>query len=303
MPEVRAFGAGEERPRALVVGCGGAGCNTLRVVPAVPGLERLAVNDLPHPSLLGLRRRLFLDRTPLRGLAAMDEKAVRALATTTEQAVAVELADADFIIPIAGLGGEVGSWGASLVARVASLKGATAMAVVTLPFRAEGANRRAVATESLDVLRNHAHGVVTLPNDGLLRIAPNLPLLRAFEVMGRIAVQPVLDLLRVLTREDLSALKSLLRTATEWHLGIGEGARDHPELAAVDAAFRSPWITRDPEAARAAILVATVPEPDGAIAKEMVHDLNLRTPRASVLWGVASGAADEPVRATVLLGF
>lgn len=303
MTEVHALGGGTERPRTVLVGCGGAGCNTLHVVPAIPELELLAVNDLPHPSLIGLRRRLLIEKAGLRGIAQMDTKAVRALATTSEQAVAVELADADFVVPIAGLGGEMGSWGASLVSRVASLKRAATMAVVTVPFSAEGPNRRAVAQEALTLLRTQAHGVLTLANDGLLRIAPHLPLLRAFEVMSRIAVQPVLDLLQVVTREDLPVLESVLRAARDWRLGIGEGTRDHPELAAVEAAFRSPWIPRAAEEAVEAIVIASVPEGDEKSAREILHEVNLRTPRASVLWGAASVALHEPVRVTVLLGF
>src|SRR5436309_3613018 len=142
MPEARSFRGGTERPRAFLVGIGGAGCNTLRVVPPTPGLDLLAVNDLPHPSMAGIRRRLFLEKAGLRDLAAMDEHAVRDLVTSAEQALAVELADAELVIPLAGLGGEMGSWGASLCARVAALKGATTLAVVNTPFSAEGSNRR-----------------------------------------------------------------------------------------------------------------------------------------------------------------
>ena len=302
MPEVRTFGAGAERPRAVAVGCGGAGCNALRAISPDAGLDLLAVNDQPHPSLLPFRRRLLLDRAGLEQVAAMDERAVKTLATTPEQAVAMELGDAEFVVPVAGLGGDMGSWGASLVARVAALKGAVSLAVVTTPFSVEGSLRRAVAADALKLLRTHAHGVLALSNDPLLRIAAHLPVAKALDAMARIAVQPVRDLLRVLTREDLPLLKSVLRGAGEWQLGIGEGAREHPELAAVDAAFRSPWITKPPETAREVILLVAEAEPNERIRNAIVRDVDLRTPRASVAWG-AFAEAGESVRATVLLGF
>ena len=302
MPYVRSLGAGTDRPRGLAVGIGGAGCNTLRAIPPTAGLDLLAVNDLPHPSMAGVRRRLFLDKGGLRGLAAMDEHAVKDLVTTAEQALAVELADADLVVPLAGLGGEMGSWGAGLCARVAALKGATTLAVVTTPFSAEGPNRRAVAAESLKVLRTHAHGVLTLPNDPLLRVAPRLPILRAFEVLSRLAVQPVLDLLRVLTTDDLSALKSVLRDAGDWQLGIGEGLKDRPEMTAVDAAFRSPWIGRPIESAKQVILLIAASEPDERTQREILHEVDLRTPRASVMWGAFAEPGDV-LRVDALVGF
>jgi len=302
VPDVRALGAGTERPRALAVGIGGAGCNTLRVIPPTPGLDLLAVNDLPHPSMAGVKRRLFLGKEGLRGVAAMDERAVKDLVTTAEQAFAVELADADFVVPFAGLGGQMGSWGASLCARVAALKGATTLGVVTMPFSAEGPNRRAIATEALKVLRSHAHGVLTLPNDPLLRVAPRLPILRAFEVLSRLAAQPIVDLVRVLTREDLPGLRSALRGAEEWNLGIGEGNPHQPELAALEAAFHSPWISRPVETAREIVFLVAGPALDERTRKRILWDVDVRAPRASVTWG-AFEEPGEGMRATVLVGF
>lgn len=301
MPEVRALGAGSERPRALLVGCGGAGCNALRAVPVDARIGLLAVNDLPHHSLAGIRRRLVLDKGGLRALASLDDKAVKTLVTTPEQAVAVELGDAEWVVPVAGLGGEMGSWGAGLVARVAALKGATTMAVVSLPFSAEGSTRRAVASEAAARLRQHAHGVLVLPNDPLLKVAAHLPIARAFEVMSHLAVQPVLDFLQVLTRDDLPNLEEMLRRATEWRVGIAEGVGPHPELAAVEAAFDSPWIGRPAEDAKGVIALVGTPEREEKAVREILHDVNLRAPSASVLWGAFR--EPEGLRATFLLGF
>ena len=296
------LGAGTERPRAVAAGFGGAGCNTLRALPQVPGLDLLAVNDLPHPSMAGVKRRLLLEKTGLRDLAAMDEHAVKDFVSNAEQALAVELADAEFVVPFAGLGGEMGSWGATLFARVAALKGATTLAVVTTPFSVEGSNRRGVAAEALALLRTHAHGVVALPNDPLLRVAPRLPILKAFEVMSQLATQPIRDLFRVLTADDLPALKSVLRGAREWQLGIGESGAHQPDAAAVDAAFRSPWISRPPDTAREVIVLLAMPAPDERTRKGILWEVDVRAPRASVTWG-SFAEPGETTRTTLLLGF
>jgi len=302
VPEVRTLGTGTERPRTLVVGCGGAGCNTLRALPESEGLDRLALNDLPHLSMAGVKRRLFVQKAGLREIAALDLRTVRSLATTAEQSVAMELGDADVVVPLAGLGGDFGSWAVSLVARVAALKGAAVLAVANTPFSAEGTGRRQVGMEALTFLRRHAHGVVVMANDALLRIAPHLPFLQAFDVMSRLAVQPIADLLRVLTTDDLLRFASVLRRAEDWRIGIGEGTGDHPGLAAADAAFRSPWIIRRPEDAREVIVLIAQPEADEHALREILRDVDLRTPRASVMWGAFTEPTVTGVRVTVLLG-
>jgi len=162
-------------------------------------------------------------------------------------------------------------------------------------------NRRGVARDALDLLRHHAHGAVCLPNDPLVRVAPHLPIMKAFDVMSRLAAQPIQDLLRVLTRMDLSTLKTVLRNATDWQLGIGEGTRDHPELAAVDAAFRSPWISKRTDDAREVLVLIAAPDADERTANAVIRDIDLRCPRASVTWGMFS----EPgiLRVSALVGF
>lgn len=271
-------------------------------MPANAGIDLLGVNDLPHRSFPALKRRLILPKAGLRDIAAMDERGVRTLATTSEQMIAMELGDADLVVPVAGLGGETGGWGSALVARVAALKRATTLAVVTMPFSAEGANRRSAASDALVVLRRHAHGVLVLRNDMLLKVASHLPLLRAFEMMCQVVIRPIHDLHRAASREDLPTLQSVLRNASQWSLGIGEGFRDRPELAAVDSAFRSPWLAGSPETAREVILVMHVPEVDERSVRDVLHDADLRAPRASVTWGALRSDDAETARVTLLIG-
>jgi cell division protein FtsZ len=171
-----------------------------------------------------------------------------------------------------------------------------------MPFSAEGVNRRAAASEALAVLRRHAHGVLVLPNDALLKVAPHLPLLRALDTMSRVAMQPVRDLVRVLTREDLPVLQAVLRNATSWSVGAGEGFRDHPGSAAVDAAFHSPWLAGPADGAREVIVLIGLPSLDDRSVREILHDVDRQAPRASVTWGAFPVPESDTVRVTVLAG-
>jgi len=84
-------------------------------------------------------------------------------------------------------------------------------------------NRRAAAGRSLDFLGKKVDGVVAFPNDELLTLAPQLPLLQAFRVLGTIMARPLADLARAMTRADVATLRDFLRGAPRWRFGAGEG--------------------------------------------------------------------------------
>src|SRR3990170_4570506 len=188
MPEVLRLGQGEpERSRVAVVGCGGAGCNVLQQVPRDLGITRVALNDAPHLSMAGIPARLILAKE---SLAVLNH---------------------DLVVPVSGLGGETGGPAAALVGRVCRILGTASMALVTMPFSAEGMNRRAAAGRALDFLAKKVDGVVAFSNDELLTLAPQLPLLQAFRVLGTIMVRPLADLARSMTRADAATLRDFLR--------------------------------------------------------------------------------------------
>src|SRR3972149_2126110 len=71
-----------------------------------------------------------------------------------------------------GAGGETGGPAAALVGRVCRILGTASMALVTMPFSAEGMNRRAAAGRALDFLAKKVDGVVAFSHDELPTLAP-----------------------------------------------------------------------------------------------------------------------------------
>jgi cell division protein FtsZ len=304
MPEVVRLGQGEpERARIAVVGCGGAGCNVLQQVPA-DLVTRVAVNDAPHRSMVGVPARLILPQETLLGLATMDEAAVRELASPEEKAVSGAVLHHDLVVPVAGLGGETGGPAAALVGRVSRILGIPAMALVTSPFSAEGLNRRRAAEEALALLSRKTDGVVTFSNDELLKLAPQLPLMQAFQVLGAIMVRPLVDLARAMTRSDVPALRDVLRGPHRWRFGAGEGQEKHRVFEAVEEAFRSPWLPANPDALERVVAVASCIDFGEPAAAEVLHEVHLAAPRASVLLGgYADPALGDRFRLSVLGGW
>jgi cell division protein FtsZ len=263
----------------------------------------LALNDAPHASMAGLPRRVLLREDALRAVAELDDRVVPDLHTDAERELASHLAGHDVVFVAAGLGGQTGGHGANAAVRVAGREGALSVALVTLPFGYEGSHRRQVARESLERLRRRAHGVVVFASDGLLRLAPHLPIVKAFAVMRRFVVQPVEELLRVLTRADVPLLREIWGPCGEIRLGTGKGEGRHRAFVAVEEAFQSPWFDVRVERARAA--VALVAHGPGAerFADEVGQELHNRVPLAAVVVGAyRDESLDEGLRATVLLG-
>ena len=305
MPDVLRLGAGEPvRARIAAVGCGGAGCNVLQQVPADLGLTRVALNDAPHRSMAGISSRVILPKESLLGLASMDETAVKALSTPEEKTISGTVLNHDLVVPVAGLGGETGGPAAALVGRVARILGTATLALVATPFSAEGLNRRQAAEKSLDLLSRKVDGAVAFSNNELLRLAPSLPLLRAFQVLGEIMVRPLVDLARAMTRTDAATLRDVLREKPRWRFGGGSGQGRHRAFEAVEEAFASPWLPGNPDLVERVVAIVAAPDFGEALAGEVAHEVRLAAPRATtLLGGYSDPGLGERLRVSVLAGW
>lgn len=303
VPDVLRFGIGDVRARVAFVGCGGAGCNTLRHFAAAPDAERIAVNDAPHPSMASAPRRILVRPDVLQAYAVMDERAVQKMETHEEKDLSAAILDRDLVLVLGGLGGDLGGWGMSLVGRVGRILGDLTVALATLPFTAEGMGRRETAEAQLDLLRRKCDGVVTFANDALLRIAPALPLTKSFAVLGGVMARAASGLGAAVAREDVVPLRRIFARSRDWRFGMGAGTEKHRCFLAVDEAYKSPWFTGRHEDVRQAIVLLGAPGPDPSIEEEVVHEVRLRSPLADVAWSaLPSPTAGDRVVVQVLAG-
>ncbi len=285
-----------------MVGCGGAGCNTLRHVAPAAGIERVAMNDAPHPSMVGVARRVIVAVEPLKAIASLEEKAIPTLATNEEKDLSNALADRDFVVALGGLGGQFGGWGLGVVGRVARILGDTCLAFATVPFTAEGMLRRNLADAQLGVLTNRADGVVAFANDALLRAFPTMPLSKAFGAMGAIMARPATALAKALSRSDLVPLKRFLARSKDWRFGMGAGQEKHRCFVAVEEAYASPWFTGRHEDVRQAVVL--IAQPPGVVYEdELLREVRLRSPLADIAWAVLPDVLpDDRVQVQILAG-
>ncbi|MFH0986831.1 MAG: cell division protein FtsZ, partial [Candidatus Micrarchaeota archaeon] len=194
-------------PRIVVMGCGGAGNNTLNRMArlGVSGAELIAMNtDKQHLTLIhDSVKKLLIGQSVTRGLGAggYPEVGLKA-AEVSRAAISQALDGADMVFLTAGMGGGTGTGAAPVVADIAKEQGAIVIAMVTYPFRLERA-RLIKADEGIEKLRTIADTVIIIDNNRLVELVPNLPIEQAFSVADEVICRAVKGITETITTPSL----------------------------------------------------------------------------------------------------
>jgi len=282
-------------PKILVVGCGGAGNNTVSRLArmGLAGAKTVAVNtDNQHLQTARADEKILIGQKLTRGMGAGGDPEVgRKAAELAAPELESLLRGADLIFVIAGLGGGTGTGSAPVVARLAKERGAIVVAMVTTPFHLERA-RIFVAEEGLEQLRGYADTSIVMDNNRLLECAPHLPFQHAFSVVDHIIAEIVQGICETLTSPSLINLDfadvcTIMNSGGASFMFVGEGKMKNSPEKIVRTAWKNPLLDVDYSGARACLLHMTG-GPDmtmkeaAAIAGALTQELD---PRANVIWG------------------
>ncbi len=282
-----------------VVGCGGGGSNTITrlMEEGVRGAELIACNtDAVHLRQVHANRKILLGRQTTRGLGAgaipqVGEKAARE--AEPELKKAIEHSDIVFIT--CGLGGGTGTGAAPIVAQLAKETGALTIAFATKPFAAEGKSRQENAEHGLNRLRAVADTVVTIPNDKLLEMVPDLPINAAFKIVDELLNHSIKGLIEMVTKPglvnlDYNDLRTIMSHAGIAVVGIGECSEKADRARkAVEQALTSPLLEYDVSQASGVLLKVTG-GPDMTLqeAQEVAALIGNKVARnARIIWGAS----------------
>ncbi|QLJ52399.1 MAG: Cell division protein FtsZ [Candidatus Fermentimicrarchaeum limneticum] len=194
-------------PRIVVMGVGGAGCNTINRLAKVGirGAELIAVNtDKKHLSIISeSAKRVLIGQSITRGLGAggYPEVALKAVEASKQELETI-LADTHLLFIAAGMGGGTGTGAAPAIADIAKQQGAIVVAMVTYPFELERA-RLKKAEAGIESLRRAADTIVVIDNNRLVEFFPNLPIDRAFNVADEITARAVRGITETITTPSL----------------------------------------------------------------------------------------------------
>jgi len=245
-PEIETFA------RIKVVGVGGSGSNAIsRMIECkLRGVEFVAINtdaqDLHHSKAA---EKIHIGKNLTKGLGAgMNPEIGRQAAEENRDEIAEVLKGADMVFVTCGMGGGTGTGGAPIVAEVAKEAGALTIAVVTKPFSFEGAQRKAIAAEGLENLRERVDALITISNDRLLQIIDRkTTLINAFRVVDdvlRQGVQGISDLISKpgIVNVDFADVKAILQDSGSALMGIGMASGENRSAEAAKLAINSPLL-------------------------------------------------------------
>jgi len=249
-------------PKIVVIGCGGGGCNSINRLKSLglSGVETIAVNtDRSHLSGIKADKKILVGEGITKGFGTggdpgMGYRCARDSISSIKEA----LDGADLTFVTAGMGGGSGTGIAPVVADAARSLGSLSVALVTTPFSYER-GREEVSQRGVEALGHTANCTIVLDNNKLLKIAPKLPIDKAFGVMDQIIAETVKGLSEMLFETsminlDFSDFHNLMAEGGMGTIMVGE-SEDVDEL--VGEALGNPFLEVDLGKASGALIQIT----------------------------------------------
>ncbi len=279
-----------------VVGCGGAGNNTLSRLTEVgiKGATCIAVNtDAQDLLYTSAARKILVGKELTGGLGAgSDPEVGEEAARENDGEIKKAIENSDMVFVTCGMGGGTGTGSAPVVAEISKKIGALTIGIVTLPFTVEGMLRWENARSGLEKLRKVADTIILVPNDKLLEIVPELPLNAAFKVADEILVNAVKGITELVTEDglvnlDFADIRAIMRDGGTAMIGLGESDTENKAVDAVERAILNPLLDVDISGAKGALINITggvdMSLNDARIVMETVSEK--LDPSARVIWG------------------
>ena len=299
--------------KITVVGCGGAGGNTVTRMTeeGIHGAKLVAANtDAQH-----LADEVTADTKILIGRKRTGGRGAGSVPKIGEEAAQENMEDiqqaidgSDMVFVTAGLGGGTGTGAAPVIAQAAQDAGALTISIVTIPFTAEGERRRANADAGLERLRSVSDTVIVVPNDRLLDYAPSMPLQDAFKICDRVLMRSVKGMTELITKPglvnvDFADVRTIMENGGVAMIGLGESDSENKAQDSIRSALRSPLLDVEFDGANSA-LVNVVGGPDMSIeeAEGVVEEIYDRIdPDARIIWGASVNQEFEGKMETMIV--
>lgn len=301
------------KTKITVVGCGGAGCNTLNrmVDEGIDGAELIATNtDVRHLIDIEANEKMLIGQKLTEGRGAGSRPQVgEEAALESQQEIQDAVQGSDMVFVTAGMGGGTGTGSAPVVAQAAKDAGALTISIVTLPFSSEGEIRRQNAEAGVERLREISDTLIVVPNDKLLETVGDLPLDQAFQVADEVLMRSVKGITELITQPglvnlDFADVSTVMEQGGVAMIGLGEARGESRAKDSVMKALRSPVLDVDIEGA-SSVLVNVTGGPDMSVdeAEGVVEELHQRVdPDARIIWGASvSDELEDEIRTMLVV--
>lgn len=237
-----------------VIGVGGAGNNVVnRMVEAgVEGVDFIAVNtDRQDLNKSTAPEKVQIGEKLTGGMGAGSKPEIgKKSAEESRAALAKMMENTDMVFITAGMGGGTGTGAAPIIADIARESGALTVAVVTKPFKFEGARRMNQAEDGIAALADKVDSLIIIPNDRLKMVTDQkITFANAFGIADDVlkqAVSSISELVayseKVMINLDFADVCAVMRDAGRAHMGVGVATGKDKATAAADMAVSSPLL-------------------------------------------------------------
>ncbi|MFM8423883.1 MAG: cell division protein FtsZ [Chloroflexota bacterium] len=253
--------------RIKVIGVGGAGQNAVNrmMEEGIQGVEFIAANsDAQALTLSRAPIRVRLGDKITRGLGAGGDPEIgRKAAEESSDELYNVLKGADMVFVTAGMGGGTGTGAAPVVSQIAKECGALTIGVVTRPFTFEGGKRSQSAEAGVTKMKEHAHTLISIPNDRLLQLADKKSSLQdAFRMADEVlhqGIQGISELITIpgLINLDFADVRSIMSEGGAALMAVGRGSGDDRAKVAAEQAISSQLLDITIDGARGVLFNVT----------------------------------------------
>lgn len=242
-----------EEAKILIVGVGGGGGNAVNrmIEDEIKGVDYVVANtDYQALKDSLAENKVQLGEKLTKGLGAGAKPEIgRKAAEESYDKIKEELEGYHMIFISAGMGGGTGTGAAPVVAKIAKEElGALTVAIVTMPFRFEGAKKQKLAKEGLEELKNNVDSIIVLPNDKIFEVSPKGTSMddafrKGNEVLKK-GVKGITDIIKVsgIVNPDFADVRTVMEEKGVCHMGFGKAKGENRAIEAVKMAITSPLL-------------------------------------------------------------
>ncbi|MFX1392847.1 MAG: cell division protein FtsZ [Promethearchaeota archaeon] len=187
--------------KTLVVGVGGAGNNTISRLQemSIIGTETLNINTDAHDLYYSnAENKILIGKERCNGLGSGNNPIIGSEAAEEDSDRLSKILKADIVFLTCGLGGGTGTGAAPIIAREAKRNNSLVVTFCSIPFISEGSQRRMRAKLGLKKLAEYSDSIIPVPNDNLLKLIPNSPILTCFKVMDEVLVRSIREVVNLI---------------------------------------------------------------------------------------------------------
>jgi cell division protein FtsZ len=214
--------------KTLVVGVGGAGNNIISRLSEM-GLqftETLNVNTDAHDLFYSnAKNKVLIGKENCNGLGSGNDPIIGQAAAEQDSKRLRQILNADILFLTCGLGGGTGTGAAPIIAREAKKNNSLVVTFCSIPFRSEGQQRRLRAKIGLKKLAKYSDSIIPIPNDNLLHLVPNYPILKCFKIMDEVLVRSIREVVNLvnhcgLINIDFADVRKIFQKSGEYPSGL-----------------------------------------------------------------------------------